>query len=117
MDVNVRQVSLLRTTTPNKLGPLSIHRVGVKLITSSNQKTILVKSTIYSSSACTSPGKWAVMYYCAMGFNIVSTIFLLDFGTVLTVWSFMFYIVDLTRMVLFHDCLHFSNSISKLYIY
>jgi hypothetical protein len=30
------------------------------------------------------------MYYCAMGFNIVSTIFLLDFGTVLTVWSCMF---------------------------
>ena len=34
-------------------------------------KTILVKSTIYSNSACTKPGKWAVMYYCAMGFNIV----------------------------------------------
>jgi hypothetical protein len=41
-------------------------------------------------SACTKPGKWAVMYMCDRGFELafVPTIFLFDFRNVQTVWYF-----------------------------
>ena len=46
-------------------------------------------------SACTKPGKWAVMYLCVRGIDFVSfsTIFLLDFGAVPKVRYFIFLFV------------------------
>jgi len=39
--------------------------------------------------------KWAVMYLCVRGIDVdsVTTILIFDFGTVPTVWSFLFFIL------------------------
>ena len=43
--------------------------------------------TTFDQSGSTKPGKWVVIYLC-INFASVSTMFLLDFRTVLTVWYF-----------------------------
>ena len=48
--------------------------------------TFINPATFYWS-AWTKPGKWAIMYLC-----LFSTYFLLNFGTVPTVWCFVFFL-------------------------
>jgi len=43
-------------------------------------------------SDCTKPRKWAVMYLSVRSINFDSTIFLLEFGIVQTLWYLLFFI-------------------------
>ena len=57
--------------------------------------------------------EWSCIYMLGESISLFSTIFLLDFGTVPTVWYFLFFIFSIS----FHISTYFSSILSKSYHY